>query len=391
MYNIEEVHCSVAINAILQANLQLMHATVGEALPQVKYGKKDTLGLDSIPERIIADTMRRFDKDAVLITEEIGTTIEKSGSIHRGNITPNFYLSDPTDRSAQFSNFLKEQQNQSEKVGDVLHSEGVVERWEEKYGSPASITGSTSAITCIRYGLPINCAIVNFITQEIFVALKDGVFRLKLPHYSKQIPSKTNLEKIRSEGEHILFRSFSTSGTSIERMRHFVTFLGKKGYKKNFDDSGILSADGLQQYLEYDQPGGPTRVLYLSTIQPEDKPLGFILANGEKIGEWIHWLPFLRYGRMEMGSTENALRMYEIQQERPWTKDGILMSTTPPYSIFKEDEEERTHLIDILKFRSFPNPSKIRSTLLVAPSTNAWALAAMENQLYREIQFTDKR
>lgn len=391
MYNIEEVHCSAAINAILQANLQLMHATVEEALQPVIYGKKDTLGLDGIPESTISDTLRRFDRDAILITEEIGTTFLGSRPSHLASIKPTFYLSDPTDRSSHFKNFLREQENATLKVGDVINSDGMVEQWEKKCGAPASITGATSAITCVRYGIPINCAIVNFITQELFVALREGVFLFKLPHFSKLIPDKIKLEQIREEGELIFFRSFSTSGHSIERMHHFVTFMGKTGYRENFTDSDIISAGTANQFLDYDQPGGPTRVLYLSTLQPKDNPIGFILANGEKIGEWIHWIPFLRFGAMERGASGSKLRMYEIHHARPWTKDGILMATTPPYSIFQDDNEyDRKKIIDINKFQSFPNPSKIRATLLLAPSSNTWAITVMERHLFREIQFSDQ-
>jgi len=206
MYNIEEVHCSAAIQAILQANLQLMHATVEEALQPVRYGKTDTLGLDGIPESTIAASLRHFDRGAVLVTEEIGTTSNTVRSYSR-NYPPTFYLSDPTDRSSQLRDFLSDQ-DPSKKIGEVIQLRDTISRWEAACGAPASITGATSAITCIRYGVPINSAIVNFVTQELFVALRAGVFRLRLPTYAELDPSQITVEHIRSKGERVLFRKF---------------------------------------------------------------------------------------------------------------------------------------------------------------------------------------
>ena len=74
MQNIEEVHCGAAIRAVLQANLELMDATVHDALQPTPYGKTDTLGLDAIPEIAITNSLRDFDRGAVLVAEEIGST-----------------------------------------------------------------------------------------------------------------------------------------------------------------------------------------------------------------------------------------------------------------------------------------------------------------------------
>ena len=391
MYNIEEVHCSAAIHAVLQANLQLMDATIEEALQSIAYGKTDTLGLDGIPESAIANSLRNFDRGALLITEEIGAMGAAFFRRHGRHYPPTFYLSDPTDRSAQLREFLSSH-DPGQKIGDVLLQEGVMADWETRFGQPSSISGASSAITCIRYGVPIAAAIVNFITQELFVASRSGVFRFQLPHYTGLDPSQISPEHVRSNGEAVFFRPFEQTGAGMERMRYFVTFLGKSGYRENFCDSDLIRSEHVSKYLRYDHPGGPSRVLHLSTIQPTTYPVGFVLANGEKIGEWIHWIPFVRFGKTEGEPTRHALSVYEIHQERPWTKDGILMSTPPPYSIFSGfEEDDGKMIVDIDKLQSFSNPSRIRSTLLVTSTTNTWAITVMSRHLYREIEFADKR
>ncbi len=389
MYNIEEVHCLAAITAVLEANLQLMHATVAQALKPVSYGKTDTLGLDGIPEAAIVNSLRTFDRGSLLITEELGTASSGPQSSPRTRYPPAFYLSDPTDRSDQLQQFLC-RHNSSSRVGDIVQQDDAIPSWERDFGSPASITGATSAITSIRYGVPIASAIVNFITQELFVAYRDGVFRVSLPSYSDLNPAEITLPYLRFHGTPVGFRKFEHHGQAIDNMRHFVTFLGKSGYNENLRDSDLVPPSDVEKYLRYGLPGGPSRILYLSTVQPEDMPVGFVLANGEKIGEWVHWLPFVRFGKTSGEPTRPALSLYEIHQARPWTKDGILMSTPEHYSIFaRDDDPEGRITLAVDRFRAFPNPSRIRSTLLAAPVSNSWAMIVMQNHTYRQIEFAD--
>ena len=385
MYNIEDVHCTTVIFAVLNANLHLMNETVEQALKSVLYGKDDTLALDGLPESIIVDTIKRFDKDAILITEEVGAT--KETLFANQNVNPVLYLSDPTDRSSCLKGFL-EKKDPTLTIGEIVQKSEAITEWETDYSFPAQITGSFSAITCIRYGVPICTALVNFITQELYIAYHDGTYVLKLPPYTELRPEIITLEYIKNNGKAFSFRSFNETGEGLQNMKYFVTYLGKSVYKENFRDSDLISENGLDKFLRYNNPGGPSRILYLSEIEPASAPLGFILANGEKIGEWIHWLPFIRYGMNDDSKDGPGLFLYEINQERPWTKNGILMCTSPHYSIFSSNELDKdTMVLDVSKFRNFDNPSQIRSTILIAPSTNTWIKAIMEQHLYREIAF----
>ena len=162
--------------------------------------------------------------------------------------------------------------------------------------------------------------------------------------------------------------------------------MGKSGYRENFLDSRLIDEKDLSDLLHYHLPGGPLRILYLSTFQPDDDPIGFILANGEKITEWIHWLPFVRFAQKENDQSELALKLYEVYQDRPWTKDGVLMSTPPAYSIFRKASNDSRMVIDVNRFADFSNPSKIRSTLLIAPRNNHWATRVVNQFGYRPIE-----
>jgi hypothetical protein len=143
----------------------------------------------------------------------------------------------------------------------------------------------------------------------------------------------------------------------------------------------------IEKYNVYSLPGGPSRPYYLSDLQPGNEPVGFVLANGEKITEFIHWLPLVTFARRRIDQAEPALCLFEIFQDRPWTRDGILMSTPPAYSVFKQIDTDGRMVIDVGKFSSFTNPSQIRSTPILAPSDNQWARRVVNQYGYRQITF----
>jgi hypothetical protein len=152
-----------------------------------------------------------------------------------------------------------------------------------------------------------------------------------------------------------------------------------------------MNEEEMKENLHYDLPGGPSRVLYLSTLQPAECTIGFVLANGEKISEWIHWLPYIRFARKEFDQGEPALRLFEVYQDRPWTKGGVLMSTPPAYSVFKPvGQHDGRMVINAGQFSCFSNPSQIRSTLVVCPADNQWANRAVNQYGYRRIEFYEE-
>ena len=382
MYGVEKAHCNAAIKAIITAFYALSNSTIEEALrPIFAYGKSDTLGMDAMPEITIIEQLKRYDAMSIIVTEETSpkaSIFNESGDSRRYRTV---FISDPTDRSVCFNSFLQNIKNKKLKVADILMDPETRMKWESLYGKPAEITGSASAISCVRRGIPIFSLIVNYITCQLFVACAAGNYAIALP---KQL-TKIDLDYItKGGGEKLIFRDIDYQSPTA--MKKFVTFMGKSGYRENFLDSRLIDEKDLSDLLHYHLPGGPLRILYLSTFQPDDDPIGFILANGEKITEWIHWLPFVRFAQKENDQSELALKLYEVYQDRPWTKDGVLMSTPPAYSIFRKASNDSRMVIDVNRFADFSNPSKIRSTLLIAPRNNHWATRVVNQFGYRPIE-----
>lgn len=385
MQGVETAHLNASIEAVLKGYYDLGHSTVEEALRKTStYGKKDTLGMDAGPEITICEELRRHDLGSVVITEEIGTKGNRLNEPSRPNDPQTFrtvFISDPTDRSNQLKEFLGNFSKKM-KIADILENPKNRKKWEEKNGEPASISGATSSISCVRRGIPIFSVIVNYVTQELFVSCAAGNRVLKLDGGSRE---KIDLSYVQERGQILTFPGM---GEEREMTQKFVTFLGdtgKIGYLENFLDSGFMGKDKMDECLHYGKPGGPSRVLYLSSLLPRENRIGFILANGEKIGEWIHWLSFVQYARSQDDESQPALVLFEVKQERPWTKDGVLMSTPPNYSVFRQYGDKL--YIDTNWLLRMNNPSQYRSTLILAPHDNRWTMGYSHQSGYRLVRF----
>lgn len=384
MHGIEKALCNASINAILAAYYALMRADVNEALrPVLKYGKGDTGGYDAMPEITIGERLRRFDPSAMFITEETGT--RERISIKLTDDPEQFktiFISDPTDRSDQLRTLLERFKGTPKKVGEVMHDREIRQEWESSNGSPASITGASSALSCVYHGKVIFSVMVNYLTEELLVACNAGIYRMHLP----PISTTMTLEHIMAKGTRLWFKTIDADDPIA--MRRFVTFVGKSVYGENLVDSKLMATEEeYKRSLHYELPGGPLRVLYLSPLQPKDQPIGFILANGEKIGEWIHWIPYIRFARQKEDQAEPVLRLFEVFQARPHTKGGVLMSTPTAYSIFKARGEQGAMIVDVNRFQNYENPSMIRETLIATSCTNDWAMRVVNQYGYREIKF----
>lgn len=383
MQGVEKSHLNAVISALLKAFDDLNHSRVDEGMRKIlAYGKGDTMGMDAGPEITICDELKRYDSGAVVITEEIGSRGYSWNDLSRSNDPVTFrtvYICDPTDRSNQLKAFLSKFPDEM-KIGKIFESQENQVKWEAEFGSPASITGATSAITCVRLGMPIFTVIVNYVTHDMVISCAAGNIILKLP---KEKLGDVDLNYVQRKGHTLYFPSLD-AGTP----KRFVTFLGdvgKEGYLQNFNDSGLMNQDDVKLFLHDSKPGGPSRILYLSTLQP--KSFGFILSNGEKIGEWIHWLTFMRFAKNQHDQSQPAITVNEVSQGRPWTKDGVLMSTPPNYSVFREYSGRM--FIDTNWLLRMPNPSRLRSTIIVSPYDNRWVLRASSQSGYRPIFFKD--
>ncbi len=389
---IEITYADACIRALLAARRGLMYMPVVQATAFTKYGKRDTRGLDSGTEIAIKEHIRRFKDDAILVTEE---TDEEFGRHWPANTDfPVVFICDPTDRSKYLDMFLKEaskkEQIGNKKVGELLYGCNREEVWRNLFAPgkdelPLSIVSPTSAITCVRRGRPLFTAIVNYLTDQIFIAGPTGVFSLNLPDYHKtEAVNEINFTFITNHGTRLYFPSATEMCPAQDDHLRFATFLGKAGYQENFDATAIFLGQTPETFRHHAEPGGPSRVLYLSELQKGFGPMGFVMANGEKIGEFVHWLPFVIYGTTHNG--QRALALYEVSIERPWTKEGVLMSTSPPYSIFREQDGNHGHYLDVRRLRKFEHPSHFRSTIVVTQADNNPLCEIMGTHCYREIQ-----
>lgn len=420
MKGIDLIHCDVTVKIVLEAYFELMNSGVVELLDDSKYGKNDAAGIDAIPEIVIRDGIMDFNPSSILITEEtdIATSLKLSENPSPKN-QPLIFVSDPTDRSKYLKRFIRElllikyglndieknedsetketvDQQKKLRVGEILgdigsdnisilklirESKNAIAVWEELGGAPASITGAVSSLTCVSEGKVVCSVLVNVITRQIFVACETGVYYCDIEMVNDR--PITSFDDIVNIGNRLYFPT--PDFEEIDSRKQFVTFLGKAGYQENFDTSMIFMGNSSERYVHHKEPGGPSRVLYLSELQKE-KPIGFIMANGEKITEWIHWLSFIKFARNQQNS--RVLSIFEVSSEKVYTKNGILMSTHPEYSIFKSLQDILYMDFSILK--GFKQPSHYRSMIAVSLISNKWFLNTMERNNNRSLIVSDK-
>lgn len=388
MDGIEEAYCDVVINAVHVAYRNLLQSSIIDAISHSKApGKKDTLGLDAIPEIDIFNRTGDFDRLSMLIAEERGkeqkTTDASLPAHHTADQT--FFLADPTDRSRPLQifleKFLNEHTDPNATVEQAFREDNAQANWESQFESPIAITGAHCALTCIRYRLPICSALVNFMTSQIVVACEKGIFTCQLPDPNEE--DHVDLKSVQKYGSRIYFPP-----TQTWNEKQFVTYNAKSEYEDNLKGVKLASIFEAAVNLQYGTPGGPSRVLYLSDLQNQDERVGYILSNGEKIGEWIHWLTIARYGRNELDYSQPALNVYEIDNEDSLMKNKFFMAPSEVYSILRDlDKEKNLVEFDVERFRTLHNPSLYRSTLLIVPKNNRAINQKARQSDYRRIVF----
>lgn len=383
-HGIEKSYTDAMIRALRTAQRALFDTLVRDAVSKSHVlHKGDTLGLDQRPENAITSALQRFDPHCITITEERGAVnpfaVEGPTALQGART---FFGCDPFDRSNQACEFLGKYGKQDERVIDVIRRPETSKLWESLYGGPLAITSSSSAICCIRRGLPVAAVILNHLAEQMTLACAAGIYQVKLP---EDLSLSITLDYVQEHGEQLQFPQ-----PDYHAGQKIVAFIGKpeRGYPQNFDSCRLVTDTDLGKHLHYNLPGGPSRVLYLSNLQPDREPIGVVVANGEKIGEWIHWLAFTRFAHRMDDHSAPALRLFEVSQNQSLMIDGYLMMPSPDYSIFVyHDDRRRRVIVSSEKLQSLVNPSKYRSTLVLIPANNKWALNQVEQYGYREIIF----
>lgn len=380
-HGIEKAYADAMIKASQSARRTLYDTLVVDAVNSSHVAHKgDTLGLDQRPENAITSALQRFDPNCIIITEERGAVnpFVAEGRVMHGPRT--FFGCDPFDRSNQGRDFIEQYGKVGERIIDIIRREESRKLWEEQYGGPISITSSTSAITCVRRGLPIASVILNHFAETMTLACAAGIYCVDLP---KDLSIPVDLDYVQDRGTRITFPQ-----PKYEGGRKIVTFMGKpeRGYPANFNSCKLVIDSQLGEHLHHKTPGGPSRVLYLSSIQPDGESIGIVVANGEKLGEWIHWLTFVRFAKRTDDQSAPALRLFEVSQNQSVMIDTYLMMPSIDYSVFVSTPDQGV-VISSDKLQALGNPSKYRATLILIPANNKWALSLVEQYGYRELVF----
>jgi len=363
-----------------------MTSPVSILLGHPKYGKADTLGIDAIPEMIICNSLQAYDPRSILVSEEIGVFGKSPWpTTSRFADQPAIFFCDPTDGSTPFEKFIRKMAGERTSIqyGQIMSRRERIAAWEQYNPVPASISGAYCAITCLWKGKILFTVLLNYITETLYVASEKGIFQYELPDYNKSHNLSVTHSTVQSGGTKISFLLTGNTFSTPKDCFGFAAFLGNVLYLENFGDTGIFQGD-YKQFLRNSAPGGPSRVLYLSGCNQGFDPIGFILANGEKISEWIHWFAFAEYSG---NSRKNPLlRVFEVQTSNQHIRDGASMSPLPENSFFQQDGHQI--FLDLTKLNASTKPNAFRSTILVTPRHNESLVSLMQKLNFREIELS---
>jgi hypothetical protein len=322
--------------------------------------KEDTLVLDSAPREAIQNHLETFDPKAAFVSEEYGwSEYEKS----QARQAERLYVTDELDKSKNLQSFLQsslQEAPSTQTVAQVLESKDAAQEWERIFGGPIIVTGSTSALTCIQDGLPEFSLMINHITKEIVFASEAGILR-----YTGPIKNLT-IGKLLHEGESVQF--LPLGNRADEASQRFVAFTRGDDYQNNLVAAGLC-----RQGSYFNDPAGPPRPLYLSSLFTAN-PIGFIVSNGEKIGEWIHWLVYVRFARYR---GEPILKLYEVMHGQSYERNNMLMSPGVNESLFIQ--QDGTYRLACNRLLTYERPGLFRSTLAVAPKDNQVVVRKMSH------------
>lgn len=380
MKGLERQYLRECMRALCAARSQLLNMTCKEAISRGLYGKQDTLSLDGFPEMIIGDVLAEFDPTTPLLTEEVGSNFKL-----RTTEEEFICFSDPMDRSKVLAAFLENFPD--EQIEAVFNNPSYLEKWKAEYGGDIELSGPYGSITAVRHHNIIFNVMINYITGLLYVASDEGVGWLpsdKIFETSEPKILKRSVELIK------MLSPITISDTSaVKDKESIVTYCDStepKKYEHNLLASKIFGKKSIgeirQQHLIEYRPGGPARILYLKS----PGHAGFILANGEKIGEWLGWLAYVKY-------LWPQIRAFEISFDDSLTRDQILMAPGPAYSILGDQIEEekgrpfKIVRLNIAKLRFLNDPSRYRSTILVCPTTNLDLILRVAIQRSPELRF----
>lgn len=378
MVGLERQYLRECVKALVKARDALLSLDCERAIANVQYGKPDTLGLDAAPEAaLIRSLCDEFDPHLPFVTEETGHDVRL-----RGTEEEVVCFSDPMDRSKVLAHFLAQRTG---RLADLFSSQDIVPDWERTCGGDIEITGPYGSITATRHHHILFNVMINYITGQLYVACDavNGTLHLRDAFEDDEHKRLKRTGDFIQSLTPVAFPEHRT--WQDEQGLRFVAYCMGSKYEDNLLASDVARLKTMteirKQRLIYDKPGGPARVLYLSKSD-----VGFILSNGEKIGEWIGWLAWVAH-------SAGKLRAYEISFDSSWTRDEVLMAPGQAYTVLGDevlpDRGRRSKFVqlNLQKLRFLRNPSQYRSTILVCPASNDEVRARLFEERCAELKF----
>lgn len=377
MKGLERQYLRECIKALVRAREALLSLECERAILRANYGKYDTLALDAAPEAaLIRALCEDFDPHLLFVTEETGDDV-----VLRGSEDEVVCFSDPMDRSKVLAHFLS---TRTGRLREALAPDIVKSDWERENGGNIELTGAYGSITAVRHHHILFNVMINYITGRLYIACDAAIGTIGIEEAFDD-GEKSRLKRTDDLIQSVSAITFTKPRSWMERDAwRFVTFCKGNLYEDNLvasDVSQLRDVTEIKGRLVYDEPGGPARILYLT-----EGEAGFILANGEKIGEWIGWLAWVAH-------SDGALRAYEISFDSSWTRDEILMAPGQAYTILGDDikrvrgKKSKAVQVNLMKLGFLRNPSQYRSTLLVCPASNEKIRDTLYQERCTELKF----
>jgi hypothetical protein len=382
MTGLERQYLRQCVKALIGARRALLALDCATAVAGLRYGKSDTLTLDARPEQaLIRSLCEGFDPYLQFVTEETGHHVRLKGKEDEV-----VFFSDPMDRTVILAKFLK---GRTAQLDEVFADPATIPAWEKECGGPIELTGPYGSVTATRHHHILFNVMVNYITGRVYIACDGGcgvVDSADLFENGQRIQLKRTADLLAALTPVEFPGLVAHQGDAATR---FVAYCQGEKYEGNLVASQVTqlpSMDAIRatNRLAFDEPGGPARILYLSSLG--GGAVGYILSNGEKITEWLGWLAWVAH-------TSGHLRAYEISFDSSWTRDGVLMAPGEAYTVLGDDVRlrfgRRWKLVrlNVLKLGFLENPSQYRSTLVVCPTSNDVLCARLCDEHCTQLRF----
>ena len=308
----QSVMLSRTVGAVIEAARIVWRLESHEAI-QAAPGKEDTLRLDAAAEDTLIDWLEA--PDTAIVTEERG--LHPPGA--RLDEMEWVHVVDPLDNSRPALGILAAAPGNSA-VGAVLASQKMPE-----------LEAPAISVCSVREGILCHAVLLNLARPRLYVASAEGCFTIDIRGAENGAP---DLEESRVE------IPWPEAGRGVRTYTG-----GREIYLEHAAACGFAATESVES--------GPHRVLYLTGLSAS--PSSAVLANGEKLGEWISWLAFAKWSRCAAACA--------VHRRGAPARGGMSLSPAASQSVLGEGR------ILWSRLRGVANPSNYRETVAVGLAT----------------------